>query len=129
MAPQAFPALLAEKVARYRSSFEQACSGLFGGGASEVLEYEDDDEEGAMPSAPSAAADPPLVGDIENDPTVADPPDPAVVRRDLEAALAFIADDFAQTFNQCLAERAQLEPDANAVMNRYEFGAQHVGDV
>src|SRR5436189_3932488 len=98
MAPQAFPALLAEKVARYRSSFEQACSGLFGGGASVVLEYEDDDEEGATPSpAPQHAPEPPLVGDIENDPTMADPPDPALVRRELDVALTFLADDFAQT--------------------------------
>jgi hypothetical protein len=129
MAPQAFPALLAEKVTRYRSSFEQACSGLFGGGASVVMEYEDDDEDGAVPS-PSARPDEPLlVGDLENDPTVADPPDTALVRSELDSALTRIAEDFAHTFNQCLAERGQLEPDANGVMNRYEFGPQHVGDL
>src|SRR6266511_509377 len=129
MAPQAFPALLAEKVTRYRSSFEQACSGLFGGGASVVLEYEDDDEDGVASSSSTASSEPSLIGDIENDPTMADPPDAALVHKELESALAFIAEDFAHTFNQCLSERAQLEPDADVMRDRYQFGPQHVGDL
>ena len=38
--------LLAEKLTAYRSAFDQACRGLFSGGESVTLEYEQDDDEG-----------------------------------------------------------------------------------
>jgi hypothetical protein len=172
MAP-VLAALLAEKLHGYRSSFDRACSGLFGGGASVVLEYVDDDEDGVAPSpastdgaaasnrgsgstdiaddddedvptdvsrvaalparAPAAAAPTappmPLPEDYDDAPTVSAAPDAAAVRRDLESTVRAIATDFAATFNDLLAERAKIDPVADAVAPRYEFGPQHIGEL
>ena len=134
MASPQLSALLAERLAGYRSAFELSCAGLFGSGASVTMEYEDDDDDGAartpdVESSSSAVATLPTAAEFDEAPTVATAPDAATIKKEVEAALRFIATDFAQTFNQRLTELAQIDPVAEAVAPRYEFGSQHMGDV
>jgi hypothetical protein len=139
MASPQLSALLAERLAGYRSAFELSCAGLFGSGASVTMEYEDEEDDGVS-RAPAIDAsspvqtlkEPPTPGsadEFDEAPTVASMPDAATVKLEIEAALRFIATDFAQTFNQRLAELAQIDPVAEAVAPRYEFGPQHIADV
>ncbi len=127
MASPQLSALLAERLAGYRSAFELSCAGLFGGNAAVTMKYEDEEDDDA---APAVADD--VASTLETGPPTAEnpaPPDAATLKLEVEAALRFIAADFAETFNQRLAELAQIDPVAEAVAPRYEFGPQHVSDV
>lgn len=129
MASPQLSALLAERLAGYRSAFELSCAGLFGGNAAVTMKYEDEEDDDAAPGAGDDVAStlkspPPAVAQAE-----AAPPDAATLKLEVEAALRFIAADFAETFNKRLGELAQIDPIAEAVAPRYEFGPQHIADV
>ena len=133
MASPQLSALLAERLAGYRSAFELSCAGLFSAGAAVTLEYEDDEDDGAA-RTPGASSSPDTTlkdaaDAFDEAPTVAVTPDAAIVKKEVEAALRFIAADFAETFNKRLGELAQIDPVAEAVAPRYEFGPQHVADI
>ena len=134
MASPQLAALLAERLAGYRSAFELSCAGLFSAGAAVTLEYEDDEDDGAArtpstdTSAPATTLKDAAV-DFDEAPTVATVADAATVKKEVEAGLRYIAADFAETFNKRLAELAQIDPVAEAVAPRYEFGPQHIADI
>ncbi len=135
MASPQLSALLAERLAGYRSAFELSCAGLFSAGASVTLEYDDEDDGDARTSSSGASpstADTTLkdaADAFDEAPTVAHTPDAATVKKEVEAALRFIAADFAETFNKRLSELALIDPVAEAVAPRYEFGPQHIADI
>jgi hypothetical protein len=113
MAPQTS---LADKLAAYRSAFELACSGLFGGGVAVTLEYEHEDSDaGAAP--------------VETAPTLDTKPNPAAVKREIGNAIRSIAEDFAREFNQRLTEAAQQDPSVELVAPKYEMGPDHVAEL
>ena len=134
MASPQLSALLAERLAGYRSAFELSCAGLFGGNAAVTMKYEDEEDDDAAPAAADDVASTletaqPTADQFDDAPTVAAAPDAATLKLEVEAALRFIAADFAETFNKRLAELAQIDPIAEAVAPRYEFGPQHIADV
>jgi len=118
MTPQT---LLAEKLAAYRSTFDVACSALFGGGdAGVTLEYEHEDSDvGATPVAPADS----------NVPTVDVVPDAATVKQRIREAVRSIAEDFAAEFNAKLADAARQDPSVQMVAPRYEMGPGHVAEL
>lgn len=133
---------LAEKLLRYRSSFEFACAGLFGGTQTVTVEYDDDDEASTVTRGPRA-------GEFErpfensNDrsnsnagsnghadgETPSVPPDCAAVRAEVEKAVCGMAQDFAADFNAYLEKMAKEDSSTAQIAPRYVMGAQHISDL
>ena len=123
----ALQALLAQKIVQYRGRFELACAGLFGGGASVTVEFdaEDDESEAAAPGRVVHAVAPIADGA----PTLETMPDIVAIKRELELALQFIADDFAHDFNARLSDMAREDPSTELIAPRYEMGPQHIAEL
>lgn len=119
--------LLAEKLAAYRSTFDDACRGLFESGESVTLEYEHDDDEDAVdvsatassPSAPSAVSER-AFEHSNGGSKIADK---------IRSGVHSIAEDFAHEFNTKLALAARNDPTVELVADKYEMGADHVGEL
>jgi hypothetical protein len=102
--------LLAEKLAAYRSRFDEACRGLFAGGEGVTLEYEQDDDDDVVDvSAGSSSTS----------------GDGGPVQSALRDAVRSMAEDFAHEFNAKLAAAARHDPSVELVADKYEMGSEH----
>lgn len=117
--------LLAEKLAAYRSRFDEACRELFSSGEGVTLEYAQDDDDDAVdvtPPTPAARASVSNAGSNSVGEGVA-------VKRELRGAVRWIAEDFAHEFNAKLAEAARSDPSVELVAPRYEMGSEHTEEL
>jgi hypothetical protein len=117
--------LLAEKLAAYRSTFDDACRGLFESGEGVTLEYEHDEDEDAAVEIPAAvAASEPAFGNSNGGSKVGS----AAAAR-IRAGVRSIAEDFAHEFNAKLALAARNDPTVQLVADKYEMGPDHVAEL
>ena len=117
--------LLAEKLAAYRSRFDEACRGLFSSGEGVTLEYEQDDDEDIVDVTPAAAAR----ADVSNGGSNFAPGDGTAVKSELRGAVRWMAEDFAHEFNAKLAEAARKDPSVELVADKYEMDPQHTAEL
>ncbi|HEY1585836.1 MAG TPA: hypothetical protein VGH63_09135, partial [Polyangia bacterium] len=115
--------LLAEKLAAYRSTFDDACRGLFESGEGVTLEYEQDDDDEAVDVAAAPAVSEPLFENSNGGSNVA-----STVAARIRAGVRSIAEDFAHEFNAKLALAARNDPTVALVADKYEMGPDHVGE-
>jgi hypothetical protein len=117
--------LLAEKLSAYRSTFDDACRGLFASGEGVTLEYEHDDDDDAAVEIPAAAA----VSEraFENSNGGSNVGAAAAAR--IRAGVRSIAEDFAHEFNGKLALAARNDPTVELVAGKYEMGPEHVAEL
>lgn len=112
--------LLAEKLATYRSRFDEACRGLFASGEGVTLEYEQDDDDDAVDVSTS---------NDSNEGSKSVSPDGAAVKSRLVGAVRWIAEDFAHEFNAKLAEAARHDPTVELVADKYEMSSEHTNEL
>ena len=112
--------LLAEKLAAYRSIFDDACRGLFESGEGVTLEYEHDDEEEAVDVSAAAAISERA---FENSNGGSDS------AKKVRAAVRSIAEDFAHEFNAKLSLAARNDATVQLVADKYEMGPDHVAEL
>ncbi|MCA1664556.1 MAG: hypothetical protein LC659_09840 [Myxococcales bacterium] len=112
--------LLAEKLAAYRSTFDDACRGLFDSGEGVTLEYEQDDDDDAVAVPPAAAVSERA---FENSNGGSD------FAKKIRAAVRSIAEDFAREFNAKLALAVHHDPTVELVADKYEMGPDHVAEL
>jgi hypothetical protein len=114
--------LLAEKLAAYRSRFDEACRGLFSSGEGVTLEYEQDDDDDVVDVITPAKAR----ADVASGPATGEG---AAVKGQLRGAVRWIAEDFAHEFNAKLAAAARNDPSVELVADKYEMGPEHTNEL
>jgi hypothetical protein len=124
--------LLAEKLAAYRSRFDEACRGLFSSGEGVTLEYEQDDDDDVVDVITPARAHADVSNGNSNSSNGGSKiatGEGAAVKGQLRGAVRWIAEDFAHEFNAKLAAAARNDPSVELVADKYEMGPEHTAEL